>query len=78
MMGMHPIILASISGQSLVQTLIWVVVVGLICYLLVWLIGYAGVPEPFAKIARVIIALFAVLFLINVLLSLAGHPVVVW
>lgn len=76
---MNPMLfLAAISGEALVSTLIWIVVVGLICWLLVWLIGYAGVPEPFSKVARVIIALFAVLFLINILMGLAGRPIVVF
>jgi len=32
------------------------------------------VPEPFAKVARGIVAVVAVIFLINILLSFLGHP----
>jgi hypothetical protein len=70
--------LAAISGESLVHTVVWIVVVALICWLLWWLIGYAGIPEPFNRILRVIVAVFAVLFLINLLLGLAGHPIIRW
>lgn len=61
-----------IDISTLVHILILILIVGGICWLLWWLIGYIAPPEPFAKIARVIIAVVAVLFLINILLSLSG------
>lgn len=67
-----------ISGQVLVTFLIQLFVVGGICWLLWWLIGYIGLPEPFGKIARAVVAVFAVLFLINLLLGLSGKPLVKW
>lgn len=72
------LILAVISGQSMIHALITLVVVGLVFWLLLWLISYIGLPEPFAKVAKVILAVVAVLFLINFLLSIAGHPLVTW
>ncbi len=61
---------------GLVSTLICVIVAGVIFGLLWWLIGFCGIPEPFNKVARVIVALIAVLFLIAVLLSLVnGQPI---
>lgn len=71
-------LIAVISGNGMVNALIWIVVAALICWLLWWFIGYVGLPEPFNKIAKVIIALFAVLICINALLSLAGHPLIAW
>jgi len=47
-----------------------------VLWLLLWLIGYIGLPEPFAKVAKIIIMVVGVLILINVLLGFAGHPVV--
>lgn len=70
--------LAVISGESVVSTLIWLICIGLIFWLLWWLIAYIGLPEPFNKVARVILAVAAVVVLINVLLSLAGHPLIRW
>jgi hypothetical protein len=61
-----------IDVSTLVHILILILIVGGICWLLWWLVGYIGLPEPFNKIARVIIAVVAVLFLINILLSLGG------
>ncbi len=61
---------------GLVTLLVYVLVGGLVFYLLWWLVGYVGLPEPFNKVARVILAVFAVVFLIAVLLSLVnGQPV---
>lgn len=61
-----------ISGSALLSLLILIIVAGLIFYLLWWLIGYCGLPEPFNKVARVILAIVAVIFLINVLLQVGG------
>ena len=74
---MTPLILA-ITGQQLVTFVITLIVAGLICWLLWWLIDYCGLPAPFGKIARIVVAIVAVLFVINALLSLAGHPLIEW
>lgn len=72
-------IIAAVTGGSLVSALITLVVVGLVCYLLWWFIGYVGLPEPFNKIARVLVALVAIVFLINMLLSFTDHgPFIRW
>jgi heme A synthase len=52
--------------------LVTLVVVGLILWLLWWFVSYVGLPEPFNKVARVIIALIAVIFLIGLLLNISG------
>ena len=62
----------SVDAGGLVGIIIAIIVIGAICWLLWWLIGYLGIPEPFNKIARGVIAVVAVLFLINLLLSLSG------
>ena len=60
---------------GLVSVVIYVIVAGLIFGLLWWLIQYCGIPEPFNKVARVILMVVAVLFLIGLLLSLVnGQP----
>lgn len=63
------------SITALVHIIIYLLIVGGICWLLWWLIGYIGLPEPFNKIARVIIAVVAVLLCINLLLGLTGEPI---
>jgi uncharacterized membrane protein len=63
-----------ISTAAFLSLVVWVIVIGLVFYLLWWLVGYIGLPEPFNKVVRIILAVAAVIFLINVLLGLAGHP----
>ncbi len=67
-----------ISGPSVISLLIWLIVIGAIFWLLWWLLSYIAPPEPFNKIARVILAIAAVILCINVLLALAGHPLFIW
>lgn len=65
-----------IGIDTLVMAVVYLIVVGLIIWLLHWLIGYVGLPEPFSKVARIILAIFAVLVVIGVLLSLIGRPLI--
>jgi hypothetical protein len=65
-----------ITGSALLSLLVTLVIVGLIFWLVWWFIGYVGVPEPFNKVIRVIIGLVALVYLINVLLSFTGHPLI--
>ncbi len=61
---------------AMAMLVIYVIVGGLIFGLLWWLIGYCAIPEPFNKVARVLIAVIAVVFLIMVLLSVVnGQPI---
>lgn len=75
---MNELIFAAISGQSLIQAVIWLVIAAVIFWLLTWLIGYIGIGEPFAKVLKVIMAIIAVLICINALMTLAGKPLVSW
>jgi len=54
--------------------LINLLVLGLIFWLIWWFIGYVCIPEPFNKVLRVVIGLFALIMLINLLLGLVGTP----
>ena len=67
-----------ISGSLVLSSLITLVIVGLICWLCWWFISYIGLPAPFDKVARVLIALLALIFLINFLLGLTGAPLINW
>lgn len=59
----------------LVWLVVYVIVAGLVFWLLHWLIGYCGIPEPFNKVARIVLAILAVVFLIAALLSVVnGQP----
>ena len=66
-------LIAAFSIGGLVPLLIEIIIAGLILWLLFWLIGFVGLPDPFAKVARVILAVVAVIWIINLLLSLSGN-----
>jgi hypothetical protein len=71
-------ILAAISGESLLWVLIWIVIAGVLFWLGNWFLAYVGVPAPFDKVAKVVLAIIAFVFLINALMTLAGKPFIAW
>lgn len=67
-----------IGIDTLVYVIVYLLIAGIICWLLYWLIGFINPPEPFKKVATVILAVAAVLVVIGILLSLVGHPLIRW
>jgi uncharacterized membrane protein len=69
-----------ISLEMVVKVVIYLIVAGAIFGLLYWLIGYCErefpMVQPFAKVARILLMIFAVLIVIALLLSFIGHPIV--
>ncbi len=61
-----------ISLTAAVTIFVYILVAGLIFGLLWWLVGYIGLPEPFNKVLRVVLAILAVLVIIGILLQMAG------
>lgn len=70
--------LASISGQALVNVVVWLIIAGVIWGVVEWAVKKIGVPEPFNWIIRVVIVLAVALICINALLTLVGHPLITW
>lgn len=64
----------SIGLGGLMEFIIYLVVVGLIFWCVWWFIAYVGVPEPFNKVIRVVMALIALIIVVNLLLGLVGSP----
>lgn len=80
-MNSLPAILAAtapvvVSGGSLVNSLVGLVVVGLIMWLVWFVISKIPMAEPIGTIVRVIFLVIVALIAINFLLSLIGHPIV--
>ena len=67
-----------IAGSALMSLLIQLIIGGLILYVIWWGLGKIGLPEPFNKIAMVIVVLVTVVFLINILMGLGGRPLISW
>lgn len=63
-----------IAGIPLVNLLVWLVILGLIFYVLYWLVEQIPLPSPFGIVAKVILGLAIVIILLNVLLPMAGSP----
>ncbi len=63
--------LATITVEGVIWLLVYMVIIGAIFGLIYWLIGYAGIPDPWAKGAKVVLAIAAVIILIIILLNLA-------
>lgn len=64
-----------ISLTAMVTTVVYLIIIGVVFGLLWWLIEYCGIPEPFHKAGRVILAVLVVLCVIGILLSLvSGQP----
>jgi len=59
----------------MISLLIGIIVVGVIVWLLMYAIDYIGLAEPFNKVAKVVIILFAILYLINLLIPFVGPTV---
>lgn len=68
--------IALISGRAAIESLIWLIVIGIVFWLLFWLLDYAKLPQPFAKVGSIILAVAAVVVLINFLFTLAGKPLI--
>jgi Zn-dependent protease with chaperone function len=60
--------------MDLITLLIYIIVLGLVFYILWWLLGKVGLPEPFNKIATMILALICVLVLLNLLFGILPMP----
>ena len=55
--------------ETMLSLVIYVLILGAVCWLIWWLITYLGIPEPFSKIARGVVAVVAVVLLIGLLLQ---------
>ena len=71
-------ILGQIDLRSAVHYVVYLIVAGVIFWLLWWLVDYCGLPAPVTKVAKIILAILCVLVLIGVLLSMTGVQVVRW
>lgn len=59
---------------ALLSLLVTVIVLGLVFYLLYWLLGQIPLPEPFKVVALVILGLFAVIMLLGLLFGWTPVP----
>ena len=72
------LILAEITGSQIGNMLIWLIIIGVIYWLLSYTLDQIQPKEPVGKIARVILLLLVVVLLINALLTLVDKPFIRW
>jgi hypothetical protein len=65
---------AEIAMNALVDLVIYIVLIGLVCGLLIWLLDQVGstIPKPLYRVARIAIIVVAISLIISVLLSLVA------
>lgn len=63
------------SMSFLLSLFVTIVIAGLVFWLLWWFIDFVGLPEPFNKVARVLIGLFAIIFVLSLLIAGPSHPI---
>ena len=66
--------LAAISGDTLISAILWLVAGGLVYFVLNWALAKIALPEPFGKISQVVLILLVVVFILNGIFVLLGHP----
>jgi len=59
-----------ITIAALIHLVIYLIVIGIIVWLLLWLIENVPLPEPFNRVARIIVIVVGVLIVILALLNL--------
>jgi len=65
------LMLAAPALPAVLVLLLKIVIAGLIAYALFWALGRIGLPEPFNKIALVVIVLAIAYYVITLLLAFA-------
>lgn len=70
--------LAAVAISGILGLLIQLVIAGLVFWVILWGINYIGIPEPFAKVVKVVLVLAVVVFLVNLLMGLGGHALFEW
>ena len=61
-----------IVTMDLLSLLVSILVIGLVCWLILYVIDQIPLPPPFHQVARVIVIVIAVILLIRLLLGLTG------
>jgi uncharacterized protein YhhL (DUF1145 family) len=58
--------------EGLIYLVIYVIVIALVIWLLLWLIEQLPLPEPFGRVARIVLLVVGILIVILLLLQFAG------
>lgn len=67
-----------ITGSTLVSVFVYLLVWGLVLYVLWWGLGKIAPPEPFMKIGTVVLVVLTVIVLLDLLFGFVGTPLIAW
>jgi len=62
--------------MSLINLLIWLIIVGLILYVVYWAVSQIPLPPPFPVVIKVVLALIVLVLLLSVLVGGFRVPVI--
>jgi len=71
-------LLLAISGDAFVSAIVWLIIAGVIFWLISVLINRIPMDPTIKQVVNVILILAVVLICINALLTLAGRPLIRW
>lgn len=71
-------LVAMVSGEQLLNALLYVVIWGAIMWVLWWGLEKIAPQEPWKKVGNVALVLITVVVLVNILLGLVGRPIIQW
>lgn len=63
------------SFSAFIRAIFFLIIAGLIFYVLYWLLGALALPAPFGRVAEIILYLAAAATVIGVLMGLIGFPI---
>lgn len=62
--------------MDLLSFVVVLIILGLAFWLIIWLVDWIGLPEPFNKIIKAVVAIVFVLYLLGALLGGAPLPTI--
>lgn len=67
-----------VSFTNMIMGVLYLIIVGMIYWLLSWALDKINPPQPFRKVAEVLLILGAVVAVICILLNMVGVKVISW
>lgn len=64
--------------DNLLHAFLYLLIFGAIIGILFWVIRAVGLPEPFAKIARLVLIVISAVVCVDFLLGFVGHSFIHW
>lgn len=70
--------IAAITGGTIVQAVVWLLIAAVIYVVLDWAIKKMALGEPITKVLTILLVVLVVVIVLNALFLIAGHPLISW